>query len=91
MDIGNAGLETIPEIVLQSTNMVEELLAGQNKLQEIALMALSGFPHLRILRLPGNDFNIFPESLLHIASLTVLDLADNHIQSIPDDISELKK
>lgn len=91
MDIGNSGLQTIPEIVLQSTSIVEELLAGQNKLQEIGLMALSGFPCLKILRLPGNEFKMFPESLLQITALTVLDLADNEIQSIPDDISNLQK
>lgn len=91
MDIGNSGLQTIPEIVLQSTNVVEELLAGQNKLQEIALMALGGFPCLKVLRLPGNEFKVFPEALLQINALTVLDLADNEIQSIPDDIADLKQ
>lgn len=91
MDIGNAGLQTIPEIVFQSTNVVEELLAGQNKLQEIALTALAGFPCLKVLRLPGNGFNVFPEALLQITGLTVLDLADNAIQSIPDGIADLKQ
>lgn len=91
MDIGNSGLSTIPEIVLQSTNIIEELLAGQNKLQEIALMALSGFPCLRVLRLPGNEFKEFPETLLQITGLTVLDLADNEIKSLPDEIADLKQ
>lgn len=90
MDIGNSGLQTIPEIVLQSTNVVEELLAGQNKLQEIALLALASFPSLKVLRLPGNEFEVFPEALLQISGLAVLDLADNEIQSIPGDICQLK-
>lgn len=91
MDIGNAGLQTIPEIVFQSTNVVEELLAGQNKLQEIALTALAGFSCLKVLRLPGNEFNVFPEPLLQISALNVLDLADNAIKSIPEEISNLKQ
>lgn len=91
MDIGNSGLQTIPESVLQSTNVVEELLAGQNKLQEIALNALAAFPCLKILRLPGNEFKLFPEALLQISGITILDLADNEIQSIPDGIADLKR
>lgn len=92
LDIANGGLQTIPEVVLQTPNNVEELLAGQNKLQEIALTALSTFSNLRILRLPGNDFRVFPEPLLHItAPLAVLDLADNLIQTIPDEIGNLDK
>ena len=91
MDIGNSGLQTIPEIVLQSTATVEELLAGQNKLQEIALMALSGFPCLKVLRLPGNEFKQFPEPLLQIGGLKVLDLADNEIAAIPEVICDLSK
>lgn len=91
MDIGNSGLQTIPEVVLQSTSVVEELLAGQNQLKEIALMALAGFQSLKVLRLPGNEFKVFPEALLQITSLTVLDVADNEIQSIPDDIAQLKQ
>lgn len=90
MDIGGSGLQTIPEIVLQSTHVVEELLAGQNKLQEIALNALTEFPNLRILRLPGNGFKNFPEGLLDICGLTVLDLADNQIEKIPEEISRLE-
>lgn len=91
MDIGNSGLQTIPEVVLQSTSVVEELLAGQNQLKEIALMALSGFPSLKVLRLPGNEFKVFPEALLQITTLTVLDVADNELQSIPDDIAQLEQ
>lgn len=91
MDICGSGLQAIPEIVLQSTNIVEELLAGQNKLQEIALNALTDFPNLKILRLPGNGFKSFPRALLDIYGLTVLDLANNEIDEIPDDISKLEK
>ena len=91
MDIGNSGLQTIPEVVLQSTSVVEELLAGQNQLKEIALMALSGFPSLKVLRLPGNEFKVFPEALLQITTLTVLDVADNELQSIPNDIAQLEQ
>ncbi|XP_055381976.1 protein phosphatase PHLPP-like protein isoform X2 [Condylostylus longicornis] len=89
LDIGNSGLRTIPEVVLQSIEDVEELLAGQNKLQEIGLQALAQFSQLQILRLPGNGFSSFPLSLLSITSLTVLDLADNSIDKLPDEISQL--
>ncbi|CAD7086127.1 unnamed protein product [Hermetia illucens] len=90
LDIGNSGLQTIPEVVLQSLEDVEELLAGQNKLQEIGLKALAQFPQLQILRLPGNGFRTFPTPLLFIAGLTVLDLADNSIDRIPDEIAQLE-
>uniref|UniRef100_T1GPS6 Uncharacterized protein n=1 Tax=Megaselia scalaris TaxID=36166 RepID=T1GPS6_MEGSC len=49
LDLCNSGLQTIPEVVLQSIGDVKELLAGQNKLQEIGLKALSQFPQLQIL------------------------------------------
>lgn len=91
MDIGGSGLKTIPEIVLQSTDVIEELLAGHNKLQEIGLRALSDFPNLKVLRLPGNGFKKFPESILNIIGLTVLDLADNSIESLPQEIFHLEK
>lgn len=91
LDIGGSGLQTIPEIVLRSTSTVEELLAGQNKLQEIALATLAEFPNLRILRLPGNGFTSFPAPLLNITALTVLDLSDNEIQSLPDELADLEK
>lgn len=77
--------------MLQSTQSIEELHAGQNKLQEIALNALTDFPNLKILRLPGNEFKYFPETLLDIEELTVLDLADNQIDIIPGEIWRLKK
>ncbi|GAB0089409.1 Protein phosphatase PHLPP-like protein [Sergentomyia squamirostris] len=90
LDIGGSGLQTIPEIVLKSTSTVEELLAGQNKLQEIALTTLVEFPNLKILRLPGNGFTSFPAPLLNITALTVLDLSDNEIQSLPDELADLE-
>jgi Leucine-rich repeat (LRR) protein len=91
MDIGGSGLQTIPEIVLQSTNTVEELLAGQNKLQESSLRTLADFNNLKVLRLPGNGFKNFPDPIFDIHGLKILDLADNDITKIPERISQLKK
>lgn len=90
-DIEGSGLHNFPDIMLQSTQSIEELHAGQNKLQEIALNALTDFPNLKILRLPGNEFKYFPEALLDIEELTVLDLANNQIDGIPSEIWRLKK
>lgn len=90
-DIEGSGLHNFPDIMLQSTQSIEELHAGQNKLQEIALNALTDFPNLKILRLPGNEFKYFPEALLDIEELTVLDLANNQIDVIPSEIWRLKK
>lgn len=86
MDICGSGLQAIPEIVFQSIDTVEELLAGQNKLQEIGLKALADFQSLRVLRLPGNGFKTFPKTLLNLTGLKVLDLGDNEIQEIPHEI-----
>lgn len=69
---------------------VEELLAGQNKLQEIGLHALSELHCLRILRLPGNGFSEFPTSLLNLTELVVLDLSDNEIFDLPNEIYRLE-
>lgn len=69
---------------------VEELLAGQNKLQEIGLNALADLQSLRILRLPKNGFVTFPVALLNLRALTVLDLSDNEIEVIPTDIHRLE-
>lgn len=89
MDLCNSGLQTIPEVVLQSIDDVKELLAGQNKLQEIGLKALSQFPQLQVLRLPQNGFTKFPSPVLLINGLKVLDLSDNGIEVIPAGISQL--
>ncbi|KAL5281301.1 PHLPP2 family protein [Megaselia abdita] len=89
LDLCNSGLQTIPEVVLQSIDDVKELLAGQNKLQEIGLKALSQFPQLQVLRLPRNGFTKFPSPVLLISGLKVLDLSDNSIETIPAGISQL--
>ena len=70
---------------------VEELLAGQNKLQEIGLNAIADLQNLRILRLPGNSFTEFPSALLNLCDLTILDLSDNEIEEIPHDIYRLER
>lgn len=70
---------------------VEELLAGQNKLKEIGLHALSELQCLRILRLPCNGFTEFPSSLLNLTDLLVLDLSDNEIFDLPKDICRLER
>lgn len=90
INLSSCGLQSIPEIVLQSMQSVEELLAGQNKLQEIGLHALSELHCLRILRLPGNGFSEFPTSLLNLTDLVVLDLSDNEIFDLPTDIYRLE-
>lgn len=69
---------------------VQELLAGQNKLQEIGLKAIADLQNLRILRLPQNGFNTFPSALLDLTEITVLDLSDNDIEIIPQDIYRLE-
>lgn len=91
MDISGSGLHIIPEIILQSNHLVEELFADQNKLQENACKALSEFKKLRVLRVAGNHFKKFPEQLLDIPNLTVLDISKNDIEKIPDNIFKLEK
>lgn len=91
MDLCGSGLQAIPELVLQSMDHVEELLAGQNKLQEIGLKAIADLHSLRILRLPGNGFTAFPAALLSLSELIVLDVSDNDITEIPHDIFRLER
>jgi Leucine-rich repeat (LRR) protein len=91
MDISNSGLHIIPEIIIQSNHLVEELFADQNKLQESALKSLSEFKKLRVLRVAGNQFKKFPDQLLDIPNLTVLDISKNDIEKIPDNIFRLEK
>lgn len=91
MDISNSGLHIIPEIILQSNHLVEELFADKNKLQESALRALGDFKKLRILRVAGNHFKKFPDQLLDVKHLTVLDISNNDIEKIPDNIFRLEK
>uniref|UniRef100_A0A336KQA3 CSON012944 protein n=1 Tax=Culicoides sonorensis TaxID=179676 RepID=A0A336KQA3_CULSO len=91
MNIANSGLCSIPEVVLKGIETIEELSAGQNQLQEIALTALSNFKNLKVLHLSKNGFKKFPEPLLDCKGLTLLDLADNGIESLPERISTLKK
>lgn len=45
--------------------------------------------NLQKLNLNGNDIEEFPKSLCHIKQLTHLGLADNLIDAIPTDITEL--
>lgn len=91
MDITNAGLTSIPEVIVGSNEDVEELAADQNQLQDIALCALSRFTNLKILKLTQNSFQKFPESILNCDKLQVLDLADNNIENVPETISKLKR
>lgn len=91
MDIANSGLCSIPEVVMKGIETIEELSAGQNQLQEIALTALSNFRNLKMLYLAKNGFKKFPDPLLDCKGLTLLDLSDNGIESLPERISVLKK
>ncbi|KFB39127.1 AGAP009086-PA-like protein [Anopheles sinensis] len=91
LDLGDSGLQQIPDIFLQAPNAVEELLAGRNKLQEIALRALGQFTYLKVLRLDGNGLKDFPDSLYNLRNLRLLDLSENEIRKLPDTISALKK
>lgn len=91
MDIANSGLCSIPEVVLKGIDTIEELSAGQNQLQEIALTALSNFRNLKVLHLGKNGFKKFPEPLLECKGLVMLDLVDNGIEVLPERICVLKK
>ncbi|XP_035774803.1 protein phosphatase PHLPP-like protein [Anopheles albimanus] len=90
LDLDDSGLQQIPDIFLQAPNAVEELLAGRNKLQEIALRALGQFTYLKVLRLNGNALKDFPDSLYHLRNLRLLDLSENEIRKLPDSMSALK-
>jgi len=91
MDINGSGLHIMPEIILQFSHMVEELFADQNKLQESALKTLSDFKKLRVLRIAGNHFKKFPEQLMDIPSLCVLDISKNEIERLPDNVFKMEK
>ncbi|XP_058825668.1 protein phosphatase PHLPP-like protein [Topomyia yanbarensis] len=86
LNLGDSGLQHIPEIFMQSSVHVEELLAGNNKLQELALRALGELTQLKVLRLNDNGLKSFPESLYNLRSLRVLDLGDNEIRKLPERI-----
>uniref|UniRef100_A0A182PDE7 PPM-type phosphatase domain-containing protein n=1 Tax=Anopheles epiroticus TaxID=199890 RepID=A0A182PDE7_9DIPT len=90
LDLDDSGLQQIPDVFLQAPNAVEELLAGRNKLQEIALRALGQFTYLKVLRLNGNALKEFPDSLYQLRDLRLLDLSENEIRRLPDSISALK-
>ncbi|ETN60765.1 adenylate cyclase [Anopheles darlingi] len=90
LDLDDSGLQQIPDIFLQAPNAVEELLAGRNKLQEIALRALGQFTYLKVLRLNGNALKDFPDSLYHLRNLRLLDLSENEIRKLPDSMSAMK-
>ncbi|XP_055636065.1 protein phosphatase PHLPP-like protein [Toxorhynchites rutilus septentrionalis] len=89
LDLGDSGLHQIPEIFLQSSSQVEELLAGKNKLQELALRALGEFAQLKVLRLNGNGLRYFPESLYNLRKLRLLDLEENEMRKLPEQIAQL--
>jgi Leucine-rich repeat (LRR) protein len=91
MDISCSGLHIMPEVILQSNHLVEELLANNNRLQESALNALTDFRKLRIVHLCGNQFEKFPQQLLDVANLSTLDLSDNKIERLPDKIFKMEK
>lgn len=91
MDITGSGLHIMPEVILQSSHLVEELLADHNKLQESALKALTEFKKLRVVRVSSNQFKKFPEQLMDIHNLTVLDISKNEIDRLPDNIFKMEK
>lgn len=91
MDISYSGLHIMPEVILQSSHLVEELFAEHNKLQESALKALADFKKLRVVRLAANHFKKFPEQLMDIQNLSVLDISKNEIERLPDNIFKMEK
>lgn len=91
MDISGSGLHIMPEIILQSSHLVEELFVDQNKLQESALNALMDFKRLRVLRIAANHFKKFPDQVMDILSLSVLDISKNEIERLPDNIFKMEK
>jgi Leucine-rich repeat (LRR) protein len=91
MDISGSGLHIMPEVILQSSHLVEELCADNNKLQGSALKALADFKKLRVLRLAANHFKQFPDQLMDILTLSLLDVSKNEIAMLPDNIFNMEK
>jgi Leucine-rich repeat (LRR) protein len=91
MDISGSGLHIMPEVILQSSNLVEELFADHNKLQEPALKALSDLKKLRVLKITANQLKRFPDQIMDIMNLTVLDISKNEIERLPDNIFKMEK
>ena len=91
MDITGSGLHIMPEVILQSSHLVEELFADQNKLQESALKSLREFKKLRVVRIAENQFKKFPEQLLDVQNLSVLEISKNDIERLPDNIYKMEK
>lgn len=91
MDISGSGLHIMPEIILQSSHLVEELFVDNNKLQESALNALTDFKKLRVLRIAGNHFKHYPDQVMDILNLNVLDISKNEIERLPDNIFKMEK
>lgn len=81
----------MPEIILQSSHLVEELFVDHNKLQESALKALTDFKKLRVLRIAANCFKKFPDQIMDVLNLTVLDISKNEIERLPDSIFKMEK
>jgi Leucine-rich repeat (LRR) protein len=91
MDISGSGLHIMPEVILQSSHLVEELFAEQNKLQDSALKTLKDFKKLRVVRIAENQFKKFPDQLMDIQNLSVLDISKNDIDRLPDNIYKMEK
>ena len=91
MDITGSGLHIMPEVILQSSHLVEELFADQNKLQDSALKSLREFKKLRVVRIAENQFKKFPEQLLDVQNLSVLEISKNDIERLPDNIYKMEK
>lgn len=91
MEISGSGLHIMPEIILQSSHLVEELFVDHNKLQESALKALTDFKKLRVLRIAANCFKKFPDQIMDVLNLTVLDISKNEIERLPDSIFKMEK
>lgn len=81
----------MPEIILQSSHLVEELFLDYNKLQESALNTLMDFKRLRVLRISANHFKKFPDQVMDILNLSVLDISKNEIEKLPENIFKMEK
>lgn len=88
------------DLTLSGVNCLSDIdLSDLEKLQYVRLFSLNlkTFPILKknnkieILSLYGNSISYFPEDLKPFKNIKTLNLKNNHIRTIPDNISELDK
>lgn len=62
---------------------VEEIVLPGESIQTLS--------ELRVLSLRSNGINNFPNSVLQLTTLTVLDLSDNSLLTLPPEIGQLQR